>query len=124
MQEIWPLHEIKDWAKVDSIAASMDAEGWTSYPVLVVDCGEGVGQALTGTHRLAAAHRCGIDPDIYTIGPATDSPLWADLLDACRDEDRLAALESMHAAGLVDYAAVEIMRQEVDKAYIKQDGAN
>jgi hypothetical protein len=54
VRDIYPVHEVRDEAKYEAIKASMQAHGWQGRPILVVDCGEYY-QALTGSHRLAAA---------------------------------------------------------------------
>lgn len=48
-----PLHEVMDVAKRDALAADMEACGWAGSPI-VVD-GD---NALTGSHRIAAAELC------------------------------------------------------------------
>jgi ParB-like chromosome segregation protein Spo0J len=54
VRDIYPVHEVRDEAKYETIKASMIANGWQGRPILVVDCGNYY-QALTGSHRLAAA---------------------------------------------------------------------
>lgn len=55
-EDIQPPHEVQDEEKVEQLAASMReaADGWVGRP-LVVWRAHGVCQALTGSHRLAAA---------------------------------------------------------------------
>jgi ParB-like chromosome segregation protein Spo0J len=63
---IQPLHEPDDTDKVADLTAAMTADGWTGAPVIVIDgvdrgWGAGDPQAITGSHRIAAARAAGID---------------------------------------------------------------
>lgn len=53
--EIAPPHEVKDAAKFAAIVADMEKNGWTGRPILAVIDPWGQLQALTGSHRIAAA---------------------------------------------------------------------
>lgn len=118
---IQAMHEITDEAKVEAIAESIARDGWTGYPLLVVTNGSDGYIALTGTHRIAAAERVGIEPDIEIIEQPTidelsdeQTRLWEELLVwATDDDDRLRALRDLAAAGDVDDYAVEIMAAEI-----------
>jgi len=54
------LHNITDQTKYEAIAEDMAANGWTGRPLLVIDCGDDY-SALTGSHRLEAARKAGIE---------------------------------------------------------------
>lgn len=59
-----PYHEVHDAAKVERLAASIDANGWQGAPLVVVD-GEFL---ITGVHRYAACRKLYIpDNEIPTI---------------------------------------------------------
>ena len=110
-----PLHEVRDADKVAALAADMAANGWTGRPVLVVD-GE-VMQAITGTHRLAAAAVAGIEPQIMVLEPAPFSGDYdaADAWDALTrgdDDERVVAMQYLHKIGEVSLAALEVMQAE------------
>jgi len=111
------LHEITDQNKVDQISESMSNDGWTGYPILVIDMGNEM-QALTGVHRIAAAEQASIEPNIYYIDGEINSDvpeLWEALADAIDDDDRLDALRELNEAGKVDEYAIEIMQAEANK---------
>jgi hypothetical protein len=52
-----------DENKVKVIAKSMAKNGWQGYPLLTI----GDDLALTGSHRIAAAARAGIEPETYNL---------------------------------------------------------
>lgn len=63
---IRPWHEPHDEAKLNTLIESMRTNGWTGAPVVTIagrDFGWGAGdpQAITGSHRIAAARQAGID---------------------------------------------------------------
>lgn len=89
---VLPKHGITNPAKVSALAALM-SDGWPSDmpPVLVAgDC-----EALTGTHRLAAARMAEIEPLTLDVQAAVDLLVergyeWHDLI--CADDHELAAM--------------------------------
>lgn len=113
---ILPLHEVRDTEKVDALAEAMSKSGWVGRPVVVV--GE---QAITGTHRLAAAEKAGIDPETYEIEPGVltedttreEQQAWEDLVEG-DDESRLDAAKVLNRLGILDEEAVTLIEQEVE----------
>jgi len=59
-RSIVPPHEVRDKRKLESITRSMENEGWNGRPILYYDIGRGP-EALTGSHRIRAAQKAGID---------------------------------------------------------------
>jgi hypothetical protein len=57
---IRPIHEPRDPELFAGILSSMREQGWLGRPLLVVPGTAGVYQALTGSHRLAAALEAGL----------------------------------------------------------------
>lgn len=55
IDKLLPPHDVDDVQKVQTLGSSLQAEGWIGPPLLVAG-----NQALTGTHRLAAAKSAGI----------------------------------------------------------------
>ncbi len=53
IDDILPLHEVRDDNKLAKLVDSMQ-DGWVGLPVLALDSGDHL-QALTGSHRIAAA---------------------------------------------------------------------
>lgn len=122
--DITPLHTVTDWDKAKRIARSMEEDGWTGYPILVIGC-DSCGDAITGTHRLWAAQKAGIEPEVHVIdceivGAEDYNEEWAelvcDMVECGDDADRLALVEQAHALGLVDDYALEIMTAEFNKS--------
>ena len=60
LSEINPPHEVRDCDKFDAIVSSMEESGWQGRPLLVIRK-NGEYQALTGSHRYAAACEAGIE---------------------------------------------------------------
>ena len=69
---IRPPHEPREREKYQKLVGSMRHGGWRGRPVLVIDMGRGLFQALTGSHRIAAA----LDADLASI-PAIVMPAEA-----------------------------------------------
>lgn len=63
---IWPWNEAFDTRRVERIRDSMESGGWSGRPLVVVRAydgrvADGRYQALTGSHRLAAATEAGLE---------------------------------------------------------------
>lgn len=65
-QGIEPPHNVRDVAKKEKLTENMEKNGWVGRPLLVFDAGRG-NEALTGSHRIAAAKQAGIEIPIYKI---------------------------------------------------------
>lgn len=59
-------HDVTDESKTNTIAESLERDGWLGRSVLVIDMG-GTYRALTGSHRIAAAARVGVDVPCLVI---------------------------------------------------------
>lgn len=59
-KSIVPPHEVRDKNKLVNLTESMKSGGWEGRPILYYDVGRGP-EALTGSHRIAAAKKAGID---------------------------------------------------------------
>lgn len=109
--DIIPPHEVQDEAKLAALVESMRAKGWQGRELLIYDGIHGT-QSLTGSHRLAAASQLDLTVQCYLIeDDELTEDQWADLDQACDDEDRLAILV---AAFGHDDDATTLMAQEVD----------
>jgi hypothetical protein len=65
-----PPHEVRDTEKLKKLTESMENEGWVGRPVLVYDIGRGP-EALTGSHRIAAARNAGLEEiPVVMVDPA------------------------------------------------------
>jgi len=119
---IFPPHAADDAAKVDALAAAMDANGWEGRPVLAVRIGGSTSevQALTGSHRIAAARRAGVGVEVLLVeldGSETYADRYGDAVSVAEaltergidDEQRLVILQ---ASG-IDDAATALMAAEV-----------
>lgn len=67
---IRPIHEPRDPKLFGRLLRSMRERGWLGRPLLVVPAVLGVYQALTGSHRLAAALEAGLDTIPAIVLPA------------------------------------------------------
>jgi ParB-like chromosome segregation protein Spo0J len=118
---IIPLHGVHDPEKLKKLTASMEDCGWQDRPILCLDFGDRV-QALTGSHRIAAAVAAGIDKIPAYVVDVTDhicnddgecilcgSECWvAMVMDGIDDDDRLAALRESG-----DAEAIRLLEQEI-----------
>lgn len=114
-----PLHEPTDYKKLNEITASMEIDGWQGQPILVVDMGDYY-QAITGSHRIAAAEIAGIEPAMQIIdadiddATAAELELFTMLIDAKDDQDRLDAVTALADMGLADESDVAVMAAELN----------
>ncbi len=99
-RQIIELHEVRDSKKLDRLAEAMKTEGWDGPPVLTFFDGE-TDYALTGSHRIAAARRAGIDIPVYRIDDElasdwfTENDLSREALLEGDDDQRLEALREI-----------------------------
>jgi len=110
------LHEVRDFDKIRILADDMRKNGWMGRPIVVVD-----EQAITGTHRLAAAEEADIDAELFEIssplvGQVSEEEqlLWGDLIEARDDFDRLTAAKDLLELDAVDRQLVDLIQAEVD----------
>lgn len=60
ISKIVPFHEVRNQEKFEKLTADMEEHGWNGRPLLVIDC-KGEYRALTGSHRLSAARKAGLE---------------------------------------------------------------
>lgn len=112
---IFPLHEVRDPAKLVALTESMRRSGWQGRPLLVLLDGD-TRLARTGSHRLAAAIAAGLNevPVIYVDGStvvASGDHEGEALVEAVRFVDQEWMPELFDAAGCDEAAA--LMREEI-----------
>lgn len=77
--DLLPPHEARDQGKLTALVAAMQADGWIGAPI--VAAGD---QALTGSHRIAAAEAAKLD-EIPTVDVADllaeQGQSWCDLVE-------------------------------------------
>jgi hypothetical protein len=72
---VFPVHKVQDSKKFEAIYRDMVKNGWTGRPILAIE-NDGAAFALTGSHRIAAAKKAGIDiPVIYVDETAAQTEL-------------------------------------------------
>jgi ParB-like chromosome segregation protein Spo0J len=59
-EDLRPLHAVHDERKLNSLASDMRKHGWRGRPLLVIQRQEAY-FAWTGTHRIAAAMKAGLE---------------------------------------------------------------
>lgn len=119
---IIPLHEIRDLKKFEKLSKSMNKNGWIGREILAIDMGEYT-QAITGSHRIAAALENEIEIPVYTIEVGEYNPLCgeyadetADLISAMLcgdDDDRVNYIERLVEIGKADKKALSLAIDEV-----------
>jgi hypothetical protein len=110
---IEPPHEVRDVAKFENLVSGMQKNGWQGRPVLAYEGPNGV-QGVTGSHRIAAAQRAGVEvPVVYIESKVFD---WQDpkgLLGTWFDAEQAGddVMETfLRNAG--DKRAADLMRME------------
>ena len=105
-------HKAEDAKKIINIADSMAINGWMGRAVIIIDCGDHH-VALTGTHRLTAASKIGVNPDLIYLPDDLTADDFDVLSDAGDDDDLLAAFEQIAASRDDMDKIVDTMRQEI-----------
>jgi hypothetical protein len=110
VRKIRPFNEVEDVEKLNSLAASMQKNGWQGRPILAYDIGDGL-EALTGSHRIAAAKKAGIE-DIPVLKVSDEIANYTDdygrsIRDVSDQDDVTEFLE-----GFGDNDATNLMRIE------------
>jgi len=73
---IKPPHEVRDKDKLKKLSESMKTDGWQGRPILAFVEPNGTIQAVTGSHRIAAAKRTKTPIPVVYINP--DALKWED----------------------------------------------
>ncbi|MEM3486073.1 MAG: ParB N-terminal domain-containing protein, partial [Candidatus Methanomethyliaceae archaeon] len=61
---ILPLHGVRNEYKFQYLTEAMRKHGWQGRPVLALRWGN-LTQAITGSHRIAAAKKAGVNIPVY-----------------------------------------------------------
>ena len=93
---IFPPHSVQDSEKFETLKAALETTGWEGRPLLVVEYGD-VFQALTGSHRWAAADAAGIEEVpcvVVDMDALTEAGYDADDLRNATDDDAVYVILS------------------------------
>lgn len=108
--EILAAHEVRDEELLTALTASMRESGWVGAPVVIAREGYG-DQALTGSHRLAAAEAAEVQvPTVDIRQVAADHGHdFDELVEACGDLfDAAARLADMLPADVTAYYQLDL----------------
>ncbi len=114
--QIEPLHEVRDLNKFNEILTSMKKSGWIGRPLLLAEGCNGL-QALTGSHRLAAAKSLGMDALTYILDSdlletfCEENDMTLDEITYFDEDKMLVALEKIG-----DKEAIEIYKIEREES--------
>jgi ParB-like chromosome segregation protein Spo0J len=118
-KKIKELNPVKNKAKFEELTETMKKSGWQGRPLLVVE-NNGRFEALTGSHRLFAARKAGLEeiPTVTITPPDTKDAetkeLWNDVINAKDDEEREKTIEKLYDAGEVDKKVYDLISSELD----------
>jgi hypothetical protein len=109
LDSIYAPHEVTDAEKLAALIAGMEADGWQGRPLLLLEVGDAY-QAITGSHRIAAAKAIGLEevPAIIINSEAFYGAGY-EPTDMWDDDVRLSILKEIG-----DTAAAELMQAEID----------
>ena len=110
--EIQPLNAITDQAKYEKMVEDMETEGYKGAPIVAMENGNEGYIALTGSHRIYAARRAGIDIPVVVI-PQTEETVR--ILDDRDDGDRAMTAEELFDDNHISKAAYELLDYEARK---------
>lgn len=103
--DIAPLHGVEDPALYESLVESMWAHEWQGRPVLAAEDADGKLQALTGSHRIAAARTTRTHVPVYVVA------MTAEQFEAARTDFQEQRLEAVRSTG--DAAAIALFELEM-----------
>lgn len=95
--------------KVAKIAESMENNGYDGRPIVVLDDANEGYQALTGSHRIAAAEELDIDIPAIVID---NNDATAGLLDVRDDEELAQVAKELYDNGDIDERAYNVLKDE------------
>lgn len=98
-----------DRQKVAKIAESMENNGYDGRPIVVLDDANEGYQALTGSHRIAAAKELDIDIPAIVID---NNDATATLLDVYNDEELAQVAKELYDNGDIDERAYNVLKDE------------
>lgn len=64
---IEPPHSARDKVKLSALIDEMKSGGWQGRPVLAIQSDNGAAQAITGSHRIAAAKKSGVEIPVQYV---------------------------------------------------------
>lgn len=103
-----PLHDAVDPAKRDTLTAAMEEHGWVGAPIVILS----EVQALTGSHRIAAAVKADVDVPRVTVEDLCEAYDldWGAVRDEHGDDWYTAAtaLRDLLPADVVDYLGYDV----------------
>jgi hypothetical protein len=113
---MYPPHGVRDKVKLEELAESMKENGWQGRPILVFDDG-GANRAFTGSHRIAAAKKSGIDVPVIKIDEAKFEKWWSEdnyrgTLEQFMREDEAQQVRMLKEMG--DDRAANELQLEID----------
>jgi hypothetical protein len=117
-----PVNEITDYEKFNDIVKSMEENGWVGNDILVYEGPNGV-QSVTGSHRVYAARKVGIDVHVNVLdfkrGDIDYDIFEEDMnafLEAQRDEDILNVFDNYDFVekGYITKDQYNLMKLEVE----------
>lgn len=110
--EIQPLNAITDQEKYEKMVEDMETEGYKGAPIVAMENGNEGYIALTGSHRIYAARKAGIDIPVVVI-PQTEETVR--ILDDRDDGDRAITAEELFDDNHISKAAYELLDYEARK---------
>lgn len=110
--EIQPLNAITDQSKYEKMVEDMETEGYKGAPIVAMENGNEGYIALTGSHRIYAARKAGIDIPVVVI-PQTEETVR--ILDDRDDGDRAMTAEELFDDNHISKAAYELLDYEARK---------
>jgi hypothetical protein len=120
---IKPLNKVEDRKKYNEILESMKQEGWQGRPILAYE-ENGKTKALTGSHRIYAARKAGIDVPVVFVKPSVmkwedNKGLFGTFKESINDQ---RVYEHLKAAG--DDAAASLAKLEdvMGESYLQRQG--
>ena len=121
VEYIEPPHHVKDKQKLGKLLTEMENNGWVGRPILAYQ-NDGEYFALTGSHRIAAAKKLGIEIPVMLVDDdvvnfENDSGEFLQEIAGSGD-DRVAVF--LRDAG--DSRAADLMDAEVEAFFDNQDG--
>lgn len=120
-RRIRPPHEVRDDAKLKQLVESMKSYGWIGRPLLAEQAGdENQFQAWTGSHRLAAAKKAGLeeipvvllDDELIEASELVERGKYGRFWDSLLSDDEKGRLALLKDAG--EEQAADLLKEELD----------
>lgn len=111
---IKPINDITDKNKYNALIYDFKNNGYNGRPILAVETSKGEYEALTGSHRILAANKAGIEIPVKVMEYKNG---MEELLNANDDDEREKILKDLYKKKKIDKESLDLFIEEQKRNY-------